>query len=121
MKTTRNDGDVAAFLAGVASPRRREDAARLARIMAEETGADPVMWGEAIVGFGDSEYQTGKGPQPWFRVGFSPRKASLALYGLPEPEEALGPHTTSTACLYIKDLRAVDEDVLRELIRRAAA
>jgi hypothetical protein len=121
MKTTRNDGDVDAFLAGVEDARRREDAERLARIMAEETGADPVMWGHAIVGFGDSEYTTSRGPQPWFRVGFSPRKASLALYGLPEPDDALGPHSTSKACLYIKDLRAVDEDVLRELIRRAAA
>lgn len=119
MKTTRNEGDVAAFLAGVEDARRREDAERLARIMAEETSAEPAMWGDAIIGFGHSEYTTSKGPQPWFLVGFSPRKVALALYGLPQPDEALGPHTTSTSCLYIKDLRAVDEDVLRELIRRA--
>lgn len=120
MKTTANDGDVAGFLAAVPDARRREDAQRLTAIMAEETGADPVMWGTGIVGFGDSEYTTSKGQQPWFRVGFSPRKAALVLYGLPEPDRRLGPHTISKACLYIKDLRAVDEDVLRDLIRRTA-
>jgi hypothetical protein len=118
VKTTRNDGDVAAFLARVEDPRRREDAQRLARVMAQETGAMAVMWGDAIVGFGDGEYTTAQGVQPWFRVGFSPRKAALALYGLPEPDSSLGPHTMGKACLYVKDLRALDEAVLRSLIRR---
>jgi hypothetical protein len=30
--------------------------------------------------------------------------------------DKLGPHTTGKGCLYIKDLRAVDEAVLREII-----
>jgi hypothetical protein len=119
MKTQRTTADVVGFLEAVPDGRRREDAQRLAAIMQEETGARPVMWGDAIVGFGDGEYTTSKGVQPWFQVGFSPRKSALALYGLPESDDSLGPHSRSVACLYVKDLRAIDEDVLRALIRRA--
>ncbi len=120
MKTQPMADDVAAFLASVPDERRREDARALAQIMAEETGAQAVMWGSAIIGFGDGEYTTSKGPQPWFRVGFSPRKANLALYNMPESDDALGPHTRGKGCLYIKDLRGIDEQTLRDLIRRTA-
>lgn len=119
MKTQPTADDVAAFLESVPDDRRREDARAFVRIMAEETGAPAVMWGSAIIGFGKGEYTTAKGPQPWFQVGFSPRKANLALYNLPEPGDGLGPHTRGKSCLYIRDLSAIDEDVLRELIRSA--
>ena len=55
-------------------------------------------------------------------VGFSPRKASLSLYGLTNaPESAallsrLGKHKTGAGCLYITKLADVDEAVLAELI-----
>ncbi|MDQ0862610.1 DUF1801 domain-containing protein [Arthrobacter globiformis] len=54
-------------------------------------------------------------------VGFSPRKASLSLYGLTNaPESAallkcLGKHKTGAGCLYINKLADVDEGVLAEL------
>jgi hypothetical protein len=118
MKTQRNDGDVEAFLASVPDERRRRDAGALLRIMTEETGAPAVMWGSAIIGFGDAEYSTSRGARPWFRVGFSPRKANLALYGMPDCDDSLGPHSLGKGCLYIKDLRDIDESVLRALIRR---
>lgn len=120
MLTQPTDADVDAFLASVENDRRREDAQRLCRIMAEEAGAPAVMWGPAIVGFGDTEYTNSSGTHAYFRVGFSPRKANLALYGLPDPDESLGPFSRSKACLYIKDLRKINEDALRELIRSVA-
>ncbi|WP_251024065.1 DUF1801 domain-containing protein [Arthrobacter sp. ISL-65] len=54
--------------------------------------------------------------------GFSPRKASLSLYGLTNaPESAalldrLGKHKTGAGCLYINKLADVEEAVLAELI-----
>jgi hypothetical protein len=120
MQTQPTDADVEAFLDAVESDRRREDAQRLCQIMAEETGAPPVMWGPAIVGFGTTEYTNTTGTHAFFRVGFSPRKANLAPYGLPDPDASFGPFSKSKSCLYVKDLRKVDEDVLRELIRSAA-
>ncbi len=119
MQTQPTGADVEAFLNAIENDRRREDAHRLCQIMAEESGAPAVMWGPAIIGFGDTEYTNTTGTHAFFRVGFSPRKANLALYGLPDPDDSLGPFSQSKSCLYIKDLRKIDEDVLRELIRSA--
>jgi hypothetical protein len=59
-------------------------------------------------------------------VGFSPRKASLTIYGVYDDYapanplfEQLGPHTTGKGCLYLKHLDAVDAAVLERLIREA--
>ncbi len=58
-------------------------------------------------------------------VGFAPRKQNLALYimaGFDEYESLLGDlgkHKTGKACLYIKRLSDVDQDMLKELVRRS--
>lgn len=58
------------------------------------------------------------------RVGFSPRKAALTLYGLTlygsnaDLLEKLGKHRVGKGCLYVNRLEDVDLDVLRQLIRR---
>ncbi len=124
-KTQPEAEDVSAFLTSIPDERRRADAATLAGLMSELSGAAPVMWGSSIVGFGDSQYTNTTGTHDWFQVGMSPRKANLALY-LPgsladyaEELGRLGAHTTGKGCLYIKDLRAVDSGVLRELITKA--
>jgi hypothetical protein len=58
----------------------------------------------------------------WPKTGFSPRKASLSLYGLKDlPEGAallpqLGTYTEGAGCVYVKKLDDIDVDVLRRLI-----
>ncbi|MCB0892620.1 MAG: DUF1801 domain-containing protein, partial [Propionibacteriaceae bacterium] len=39
----------------------------------------------------------------------------------PDLLDRLGPHRTSTACLYLTRLSAVDRDVLREILERSLA
>ena len=97
-------------------------------IMERVTGAPAVMWGPSMVGFGSTPYTNTQGTNDMFIVGFSPRAASLTLYGLhngyaePDPLlERLGPHTSSVACLYVKRLDALDESVLEQLIANAWA
>jgi hypothetical protein len=127
LKTTRNDNDVDEFLNSVENDLRRRDALAIKDLMAEVTGCKPEMWGTAIVGFCPSIYKPKSGAeQEWFKVGFSPRKQSLTLYlasGFRDDPllERLGSHTTSKACLYIRNLDKVDIDVLRELIRNSVA
>jgi hypothetical protein len=81
------------------------------------------MWGPAIVGFGSHVIKYADGRElDWPVTGFSPRKASLTLYVIcnspnqPKLLEKLGKHTASVACLYIKKLADVAEEVLEELI-----
>jgi hypothetical protein len=122
-KTTRNDGDVATFLAAVADPKRRADAEAACALMAEATGAPPVMWGSAIIGFGVYHYRYASGRSgDWPAVGMSPRKQALTLYvssgfdGYRDLLDRLGPHTTGKSCLYLKRLADVDHDVLKTLV-----
>jgi hypothetical protein len=123
LKTRPTGAAVEAFLD--AAP-RREDAHRVAAIMAEVSGEPATMWGPGIVGYGHYHYRYDSGREgDMCRIGFSPRKAALTLYidaGDPARADALarlGKHTTGKSCLYIKRLADVDEGVLRELIAAA--
>ncbi len=120
-KTKPTDASVEDFLATVEPARRREEGRTLCALMQAVSGEAPVMWGPSIVGFGRYANVTADGKSAdWPRMGFSPRKAALTLYLASTPlTEAmlarLGPHTTSTACLYIKRLDQTDMGVLRDL------
>lgn len=93
MKTTPNDGDVQGFLDRVDDDERREDCRAVMAMM----------------------------------TGVAPRKRSLTLYIMPgfdrydELLDRLRKHRTGRSCLYINRLEDVDEDVLRELVRRSVA
>lgn len=122
-KTKSGVLDREAWLAGV-DPARQAEAGRLLAIFGEVTGWEPRLWGPSMVGFGRYEYryESGHGGES-LAVGFSPRKAELSLYGLigAAADDALlpklGPHRAGKGCLYLKRLSAVDEQVLRGLIR----
>lgn len=122
-KTQVTGASADGFLAAVEHPVRRQDGQRLRVLMAELTGQEPEMWGPTIVGFGRVHYRYATGREgDTAAVGFSPRKASLSLYGLTNaPESAallgrLGKHKAGAGCLYITRLADVDEAVLAELI-----
>lgn len=117
------EGSVAEFVAGVAPAVRRRDAETLVELYTRVTGLEATLWG-TIVGFGACHYvyPTGNsGDMPL--AAFAPRKASSTLYlmegfdGYAAELAALGPHTISKACLYIKDLSAVDLTVVEKLVR----
>lgn len=123
LKTRPTDASVDAFLDAVEPAQRREDARAVCALMAEITGKPPVMWGDAIVGFGRYTYvNSTKKPADWPVVGFSPRKTNLTLYIMPgfteraDLTEALGPKAkTSVSCLYLKKLSDVDAAALHTL------
>ena len=128
LKTKATDASVEAFLNSVADEKKRADAFRVLQIMREETGEEPQMWGDSIIGFGRYHYQYASGRQgDWPLTAFSPRKANLTLYITPgfDRYEALlaglGKFTTGKSCLYVKRLSDVDETALRELVRQSVA
>lgn len=126
IKTRPTTASVVEFLNSVADDRRRADALKLLETFRRATGEEAVMWGPAIVGFGSQMLRYADGSElEWPVAAFSPRKATLTLYvRCDSPNQAkllkkLGKHTTSMACLYIKTLADVDEEVLEELITDA--
>lgn len=127
-KTVASRASVGAFLRKVADEDRRRDCEVLAKMMAEATGAPPVLWGTAIVGFGAYRYayasgRTGEAPL----VAFSPRKNELAIYVMPGFEDLapllarLGKHRAGKSCLCVKRLDDVDLKVLRRIVHESVA
>ena len=124
LKTKPNEQSVEVFINGIADEKKRRDSFTILELMRDVTQAEPVMWGDAIIGFGNYHYCYGSGREgDWFLTGFSPRKQNLTLYimsGFEQYEELLqklGKHSTGKSCLYIKRLEDIDLTTLRELVR----
>ncbi len=116
----RSPGD---FLESIADDKRRVDAQALAKLMGEVTGEQAIMWGSSIVGYGTLHYRYESGREGDTPVvSFAPRAAALVLYGIFAHDEGgvmaaqLGPHTVGKGCLYIKDLSAIDAEILALMI-----
>ena len=130
-KTIPTQSSLDEFIDTVENPDRRADAKQLLALMQEVTGEQPRMWGPSMIGFGSYHYKYATGHEgDALKVGFSPRKAALVLYGLvtyegnPENEallEKLGPHTRGKGCVYVKSLQNLDYTVLRQMIRNSFA
>lgn len=126
-KTKPTEVSVDEFIQAVESPKKREDAFALKKMMEEITGEKATMWGPSIVGFGSYHYKyaTGhEGDAPI--VGFSPRKTAISLYLLgcmgqeAEPLlDRLGKFKKSVACIYANKLSDLDQAVLREFIAKS--
>jgi hypothetical protein len=128
LKTKPTTISVKDFINSVKDEQKRKDSFVIVDMMKKATGEEPVMWGSAIIGFGNSKYKspsTGK-EVDWLIMGFSPRKANLSLYiGLGNKEVAaslkkLGKHKTGMGCLYINKLGDVDLNVLKGMIEVSA-
>lgn len=125
IKTAATDADVEAYINSL-EPRRAEHGRWLLRVFGEVTGQTPRMWGPSMVGYGEMHYQYATGREgDTMRMGFSPRKGALTLYGLTfygtndDLLERLGKVKVSKACVYVNKPEDVDEGVLRELIARS--
>src|SRR5690349_3396937 len=101
LKTEKTKGDVTKFLNSVKDEQQRKDSFAIVDMMQRTTGDEPKMWGSAIIGFGDVhlKYESGR-ELDWFKIGFSPRKQNLTIYGLgitganASMLKKLGKHTT---------------------------
>lgn len=121
-KTHAHEGSVDAFLQRAEPLARRIEGQALCDLMQRVTEEIPRMWGPSIVGFGEYHYRYESGREGTsLRIGFSPRKAALVLYGIGVGDASaflarLGTPTTGKGCLYIKRLSDIDETVLEALI-----
>lgn len=119
IKTKPTEVDPVDYVESLESPRRVRHGHQLLEIFGRVTGARPVMWGDSMIGYGEVHYESHTGREgDWFRVGFSPRKAKISLYGLKGSNavERLGKHTTGVGCIYINKTEDIDLAVLEEMI-----
>lgn len=122
-KTTETESSVTDFINAVEDTAKRNDSFELVKIMQEESGFEPKMWGPGIIGFGSYHYKYDSGHEgdaPL--VAFSPRKAAISLYCYTTTENKeellskLGKHKASKGCIYIKKLTDIDTEILRKMI-----
>ena len=125
-KTKANDVSVIEFLSRVPDEKKRQDSFTILELMQQVTGAEPKMWGDSIVGFGNYHYKYASGREgDYFLAGFSPRKQNLTLYimaGFDQYDELLqrlGKHSTGKSCLYVKRIEDIDLATLRELVKQS--
>ena len=127
-KTIETGASVENFINAVDSEQKRKDSWEMIEVMQRITGSEPKMWGSSLIGFGSYHYKYASGREgDFFITGFSPRKSAFTVYIMPgferyeEQLEKLGPFKTGKSCLYLKNLDAIDRQVLEEIIRDSVA
>ena len=127
-KTIETSASVENFINAVDSEQKRKDSWEMIEMMTRVTGSEPKMWGSSLIGFGSYHYKYASGREgDFFITGFSPRKSAFTVYIMPgferyeEQLEKLGPFKTGKSCLYLKNLDAIDRQVLEEIIRDSVA
>lgn len=126
LKTEKTELSVSSFIGSIKDEQQRQDSVFILDLMQKVTKEQPKMWGSSIIGFGDVhlKYESGR-ELDWFKIGFSPRKQNLVLYGLlvvneqQEILKKLGKHTTGKGCLYINKIAEIDKAVLKKIIELA--
>jgi hypothetical protein len=127
-QTTENQNSVSEFLDKIEAEGKRKDAYAFLEVFTKSSGLKPKMWGPAIIGYGSYHYvydigREGDAPL----AAFSPRKNGFSLYLSTQFKEReallakLGKHTTSKACLYVKQFSAIDPEVLSDMVKCSVA
>lgn len=117
------------YMAAIEKDDRRTDCQALLDMMAQITSTPPKIWGQTlksgIVGFGEYHYVYESGREgDSLRLGFSSRAQNISIYIMPGYQDfedelsRLGKHKMGKACLYIKRLSDVDEDILIEIMQK---
>lgn len=136
LKTQVNKASVKKFFDTIEDREKRKDCIALSKMMESAAKAKPEMWGASIVGFGRRKYTYANGKEAeWMKIGFSPRKQNIALYGLKVYTMTtaglkekkgendflldLGKYKEAGSCLYIKKLSDIDPKVLERVIKLA--
>ncbi|MEQ8305553.1 MAG: DUF1801 domain-containing protein [Hoeflea sp.] len=125
-KTRPTRIDPAAVISALDEGPRKRDAETLDAMMRRVSGAEPVMWGAAMFGYGSYRYAYSSGRTgTFFRAGFALRSRQIVVYVIPGFEGAedelarLGPHKTGKSCLYLKRLDDIDMTVLERIVARS--
>lgn len=110
------------------TPKSKQDDCRaIYNMLSEITQESPRIWGKQMIGFGTYTYKRSDGKVvEWFMTGFAPRSKNISIYLLAGFEgtlkiylDQLGKYTIGKSCLYIKQLKDVDEKVLVKMIHES--
>ena len=128
LKTKVNKANVSKFLSVIKDKQKRADCLIISKMMEKATKSKPEMWGASIVGFGRMTYTYASGKTgEWMKIGFSPRKQNISLYGLKQYKKdndfllKLGKYKEGGGCLYINTLADINTKQLEKIITLAVS
>ncbi|MBS3991027.1 MAG: DUF1801 domain-containing protein [Erysipelothrix sp.] len=110
--------------------KRRSDAYSLLEIFSQLTNEKAVLWRGNMIGFGTYHYRYESSHEGYaMKCGFAFRKTNITLYLYTEfdynqPDKVdellskLGPHKHGKACIYIKHVKDLNLEILKQLIER---
>ena len=122
-KTIETQNSVNDFLATISDEKKRRDFSLIIKLITEQSGFEPKIWGPSIIGFGTYhyKYESGReGDAPLF--GASPRANSITLYigsSFENREELLaklGKYKLSGGCLHFHKIDDIDLNVLLKMV-----
>lgn len=123
-KTQYTSESVEDFIANLKEDQKQKDSSTLIEWMKNISNENPKMFGTSIIGFGlyHYEYESGhSGKAPL--LAFSPRKSAISLYVNSNTEEQvkllerLGKFKTGAACIYVKQLKDIDGNILKTIMQ----
>jgi len=122
-KTTETENSVEDYLDNIPDEKRHEDCSAIIKLIRDETGLKPKMWGTGIVGFGSYHYKYESGHEGDAPLtGLASRSNAITLYLTSDFDQKdellkkLGKCKTSKACIYIKKIEDINVSVLRKMI-----
>jgi hypothetical protein len=125
-KTIETQNSVTDYLNSISDEKRRKDCSTIIKLITEQTGLQPKMWGTSIVGFGSYhyKYQSGReGDAPL--SGIASRVNAITLYlgsKFNKREELLlkfGKHKSSKGCIYFQKLEDIDTNILTIMVKNS--
>ena len=124
LKTKPGNGSVSALISSVMPDSKRSDCKAVLELFNRISGLKPVLWGDAIIGYGQRHFKYESGREgDWFICGFSPRKANIVIYLLTDIQieeelyQKLGKHKRGRSCIYINKLTDIDIPTLETIIK----
>jgi hypothetical protein len=122
-KTQETELSVNDFILKIEDETKRTDAFTLLELLENVSGFKAKLWGPSIIGFGSYHYKYESGHEGDAPIlAFSPRATALTVYLASSVEERepllahLGKHKASKGCLYIKKLKDVELEVLKNIL-----
>jgi predicted CopG family antitoxin len=124
LKTKPGNGSVEALIRSILPESKRSDCEAVLEVFNRISGIKPVLWGDAIIGYGQRHFKYESGREgDWFICGFSPRKANIVIYLLTDIQieddlyQKLGKHKRGRSCIYINKLTDIHIPTLEAILK----
>jgi hypothetical protein len=126
MVDTHNEPSVEEYISLLDDEQIVQDSHVLNEMMQRISGHEPKLWNARTIGFDSYYYKYASGREgDNFVIGFYSRKGKMTIYlmdGTTRHAEllaALGKHTTTGYCIYIKQLKDVELSVLEQIMQQS--